>query len=122
MRKTVVLIVVMVASIALWAETVPTLLILTTASEQVQIPIASIQKITYDKVSKATMYVHTTAGTQTYATADVQQMTLTGVPDATGLSQLTDSPIHQLTKIVQDGVVYVVKDGKVYTMKGEIVP
>jgi len=121
MRKTVVLIVVMVTSVALWAETVPTLLILTTGSEQVQVPIASIQKITYDKVGQATMYVHTSVGTQTYATADIQQMTLTGVPEATALKQLTDSPTDQLTKIVRDGVVYVVKDGQLFTMKGEVV-
>lgn len=121
MRKTFVLIWAMVASVGLWAETVPTLLVLTTTSEQVQIPIASIQKITYDKVGQATMYVLTSAGTQTYATADIQQMTLTGVPEATALKQLTDSPLHQLTKIVQNGVVYVVKDGQLFTMKGEVV-
>jgi len=105
-------------SVGVWAQTVPTLLILTNGSDEISVPIASIKTITYDKAG-TTMYVNTNAGTDSYAVAGITRMTLSNVPEPTALSQFTDSPIPQLTKIVKDGVVYVVRDGKLFTMKGE---
>jgi len=118
MKNHVLVFLLMFSAVGVWAENVPTLLILTTNSGEVQIPIASIQKITYDE-SGATMYVSTAGGNQSYAVANISQMTLNNVPAATALNQLTDSPIPQLTKFEKNGVVYVVKEGKVYTLKGE---
>jgi len=118
MRKLLFFVLLMFSSIGVGAETVPTLLILTTTSDEISIPIASIKTITYDKAGTI-MYVNTNAGTNSYAVADITRMTLTDVPEPTAISQLTVSPIDQLTKIVKDGVVYVVKDGKLFTMKGE---
>jgi len=118
MRNVILLFLLLLSATSLWAEEVPTLLILTTESGQVEIPIASIQKITYDKAG-TTMYVNTNAGTDSYLVASITQMTLSNVPEVTALTQLTDSPVNQFTKFEKDGVVYVVKDGKIYTMKGE---
>lgn len=118
MKKNVLFLLLLFSVFNIWATDVPKLLILTTSSDEVQIPIASIQKITYDEAG-TTMYVATNSGLKTYAVTDIVKMTLANVPEATALNQLTDSPTPQLTKFEKDGAIYIVQDGKIYTMKGE---
>jgi|GEM_PF-3049064 len=119
MKKLLLFTLLMIPIIGVRAADVPTLVILLTTTEEVQIPVASIQKITYDKSELDTMYVHTQAGTQTYMLSEVVKMTLTNVPEPTALSELKEVEKETDRKILIDGVVYILKDGKIYTMKGE---
>ena len=107
---------------ALWSQEIPTLLILTTTSGEVQIPIASIEKITYDKGYGTTMYLTTISGTSSittsYELASIQQMTLANVPDPTGLEAITlpADEVEKAYKFIHNGIVYIIKDGKTYTL------
>jgi len=118
MKKNVLFLLMMFSSLSIWATDLPTMLIITTTDNEVKVPVASIQKITYNKAATL-MYVQTTSGTDSYEVASITRMTLNNGNAPTTLNQLTDSPIPQLTKFEKDGVVYVVKDGKIYTVKGE---
>jgi len=118
MRKSAFFLCLMFMTLSIWANEEPMMLRIATTSNVVELPVAGIQKITYDKAG-TTMYVQTSEGTNSYEVATITQMTLTNGTNPTGIS---DSPIHQLTnsyKFEKGGVVYVVKDGKIYTMKGD---
>jgi len=121
MKRNALFILLLFSAFNIWAIDVPDLLILSTTSGEVQIPISTIQKITYDK-NATTMYVYTNSCTNTYSVADISQMTLGNSSTTTKLDN-TSFPLGadqgEVTKFTKDGVVYVIKDGKIYTMKGE---
>jgi len=121
MKKSLLLVcLVLFSTLGVLAASAPTLLLLTTNSGEIQIPIASIKKITYDE-DGTTMQVLTTAGTQSYAVTTVSQMTLINVPNPTDLQKVQNAAckMQNATKILKDGVVYVIKDGQLYSVKGE---
>ncbi len=118
MKKCLLWLLVSFSTLGLWAAQVPTLLVVSTTNESVQIPIASIQKITYDQEGLATMYVITNQGTQTYALSDVQRMTLANVPAYTDLPEIQEHQASEAQKILINGMVYILKDGRLYTLSG----
>lgn len=93
--------------------------ILTTSVGEVQIPIADIQSISYDKTSGTEMYVHTTTGTQTYMLSDIERMTLSDVPEPSAIPSISAEDARDAQKVLVNGTVYVIRDGKVFTLKGE---
>lgn len=96
--------------------------ILTTSLGEVQVPIESIQSITYDKTAGTEMYVHTTTGTQTYLLSDIVRMTLSDVPTPSSLETISAAEAQDAQKVLWNGVVYVIKDGKLYTISGASLP
>lgn len=118
MKKSFIFLMMLCVSLGIGATNVPTTLFISTSSNEVEVPIASIQKITYNEAG-STMYVHTSAGVTSYDVASIIRMTLNNGTAPAALDQLTDSPMDRFTKFEKDGVVYVVKDGRIYTVKGE---
>jgi len=110
------------SAVSLWAtEEQPTLVILTTTSGEVQIPIASIQKITYNQATQDSMYVNTVAGVQTYALDQVIRMTLTNVPEPTSIDEVSTTDADTTRKVMIGGTVYILRDNKLFTIKGETI-
>lgn len=119
MKKSVFFLLLMCSSLSILATNAPTMLIISTTSSEVQVPIASIQKITYNEAG-TTMYVYTNSGTNSYEVATITRMALNNGNEPTALNQLPDSKSKiENSKFTKDGVVYVMKEGKIYTMKGE---
>lgn len=93
--------------------------ILTTSVGEVQIPIADIQSISYDKTTGTEMYVNTTTGSQTYQLSDIVRMTLSDVPEPSAIPTISAEDARDAQKVLVNGTVYVIRDGKVFTLEGK---
>ena len=92
------------------------MLVLITNASSVQIPISSIESIQYNS-DGSSMLVNTQSGQQSYAVADIQQMTISD--SANAIESISESDAKGAKKILQDGMIYVIKEGKLYNLKGE---
>ena len=113
------LVVAFLATAALMAQEAPCLLILKRTNDEVKIPIATIQKIAYDKTAGTEMYVYTTTGKDTYQVSEITRMTLENVPEPTAVEDIEVSETVGAMKFFHQGTIYIVKDGQIYTLKGE---
>lgn len=95
------------------------LTILTMSAGEVRVPIEDIRSITYDKTTGTEMYIHTTAGTQTYQLSDIVSMTLSDVPEPSAIPTISAEDARDAQKVLINGTIYVIHDGKVFTLNGE---
>lgn len=101
----------------IWAET-PMLSIQTTQGVT-EVPIGTIQSITYNRTTGAEMYVTTTNGTQTYPLGDIVRMSFVDVPDPTAIPEISKEEAVDAQKVLINGIIYVIRNGQVFTLKGE---
>ncbi len=117
MRKVLISCLLAVMAAGVWAADVPCFVISTTTTGEITVPIASIQKITYNDAGTE-MYIFTAAGKQTIEVANVVSMTLSNLPTGIELPTI-DKPSQDSRKVVLNGQVYIIQDGHIYTLKGE---
>lgn len=118
MKKSIVTLIFTVVLCPIWAETAA-LVIQTQSQGEIQVPIATIRTINYDKTGGTAMYITTIDGTQTYVLSDILRMSLSGVPVLSALPKITDKNTTAAQKVLINGVPYLIQDKRVFTLKGE---
>lgn len=119
MKRVITICLLFVGLLPLSAETAM-LHIQTQSQGNIQVPIATIRSITYDKTNGTKMYITTVDSTQTYLLSDILCMSFSNVPQPMAISNVTtEKTANSTQKVLINGTIYLIQNNKVFTLKGE---
>ena len=87
--------------------------------ENIQVPIATIRSITYDKTNGTKMYITAIDSTQTYLLSDILRMSFSNVPQPMAIPNVTIEKANNAQKVLINGTIYLIHNNRVFTLKGE---
>lgn len=118
MKRVITICLLFVGLLPLSAETAM-LHIQTQSQGNIQVQIATIRSITYDKTNGTKMYITTIDSTQTYLLSDILRMSFSNVPELTAIPNITTTKANSTQKVLINGRIYLIQNNRVFTLKGE---